>query len=300
VQRSDSDAMTGEGSGAAIVEFAPAKINLYLHIVGRRADGYHLISSLVVFVGIGDDIAVTDGRGPSLAVDGPFARALPDSGTNLAMRATRGLAAALGRPDNVAMRLTKRLPVASGIGGGSADAAAALRALMRLWRADPGNETLARLALSLGADLPVCLVGRPSLVSGIGEIVEPAPVLPQAWLTLVNPGVAVETRAVFSARTGAFSTPAPLREPPRDPSALAEALRARANDLAAPAIRLAPVIAEALAALESAPGCLLARMSGSGATCFGLFAAPEPAEAAARSIAAARPGWWSVAAPMLR
>ena len=293
--------MTSDGrANAAIVEFAPAKINLFLHLVGRRDDGYHLISSLIVFAGIGDEIAATPGKGLSLDIDGPFAPILAaDSATNLVTRAAERLAAQCGVAGDAALRLTKRLPVASGIGGGSADAAAALRALVRLWRNDPGGEALARLGLALGADIPVCLSGRPSLVSGIGEIIAPAPVLPRVWLALVNPGIAVATRDVFAARIGGFSAPAPLHTAPRDAAALADSLGERGNDLAAPAIRLAPVIAEVLAALEAAPGCLLARMSGSGATCFGLFAAPGPAEAAARSIAAARPDWWSVAAPML-
>jgi len=292
--------MTGARSDhAAIVAFAPAKINLYLHIVGKRPDGYHLISSLMVFAGIGDDIAVAPGRELSLTIDGPFAASLAADSNNLAMRAAERLAAQLGVAADAAIRLTKRLPVASGIGGGSTDAAATLRALVRLWGKDPGSEALRRIGLALGADVPVCLVGRPSLVSGIGETIEPAPRLPPVWLALVNPGVAVPTREVFAARSGAFSSPLPLLESPRDAADLAQALALRGNDLAEPAQRLAPVIGEVLAAIQATPGCLLARMSGSGATCFGLFAKQESAERAARAIAAARPDWWSVAAPIL-
>jgi 4-diphosphocytidyl-2-C-methyl-D-erythritol kinase len=289
-----------DGGGPTVTEFAPAKINLYLEILGKRPDGYHLISSLIVFAGIGDEVALAPGKGLSLEIDGPYAPVLADdTRSNLMMRAAQRLANEVAVPADVAMRLTKRLPVASGIGGGSADAAATLRALVRLWRKDPGGAALARLGLALGADLPVCLDGRPSLVSGIGEIVEPAPPLPRAWLALVNPGVAVATREVFAARTGDFSPPLPWTETPSDAARLAARLADRRNDLAAPAIGIAPVIGEALAALESRPGCLLARMSGSGATCFGLFASAEAASAAATSIGAARPDWWSVPAPIL-
>ena len=289
----------GGGRDAAVVEFAPAKINLYLHVTGRRPNGYHLISSLIVFADLGDAVAVEPGAGPSLAVDGPFGAALAaDLQSNLMMRAALRLADELAIRPDVAMRLTKRLPVASGIGGGSADAAATLRALVRLWRQDPGDAALARLGLALGADVPVCLRGRPALVSGIGEVLEPAPSLPPVWLALVNPGVAVPTREVFAARRGGFSPPAPLVDPPGDAEDLADALRARGNDLAEPAQRIAPAIGAALAALEAAPGCLLARMSGSGATCFGLFATAQGAESAARSIGAEHPQWWCAAAPI--
>jgi len=290
----------GRAAGARVSEFAPAKINLYLHLTGRRADGYHLLSSLVVFAEIGDRLTVSPGTGLRLAVEGPFAAALPVGEDNLVVRAARRLAAEAGVAPDAEMRLVKRLPVAAGIGGGSADAAAALRALAALWRVAPGAEALARLGLELGADVPVCLRGSPALVSGVGEALAPAPELPAAWLVLVNPGVGLVTRDVFAARTGPYSPAAPLLDAPRDAVALARALAARHNDLAAPAQSLAPVVGDVLAALEAAPGCLLARVSGSGATCFGLFAAVDPAQAAARRIAAARPDWWCVAAAIGR
>lgn len=291
--------MTPKGDGAAtFVEFAPAKINLYLHLTGRRPDGYHLISSLIAFADVGDEIAVGSGAGLTLTIEGPFAAGLSNNSTNLVMRAAASLAEALGVPANAAIRLTKRLPVSSGIGGGSADAAATLRALIKLWRKEPSAEALARLGLSLGADIPVCLRGRPTLVSGIGEILEPAPKLPPVWLALVNPGVAVATREVFAARQADFSEPLPLTIAPTDAASFAVALRERGNDLADPARRIAPAIGEVLSALGAAPGCLLARMSGSGATCFGLFAAAGAAQTAVQTIGAAHPNWWSVAAKL--
>ncbi len=277
-------------------EFAPAKINLFLHVVGRRADGYHLISSLMVFAGVGDTIEARPGVGLALAIDGPFAPVLTADQDNLVTRAAARLAELLAIPPDAAIRLTKRLPVASGIGGGSADAAAAIRALVRLWGRQPEPAALARLALGLGADVPVCLAGRAAQVSGIGEVLDPIPSLPPAWLVLVNPGVALPTRDVFAARGGPFSPPAPLAVLPRDAAGLAAELCLRHNDLAAPAVRIAPVIGEVIAALESFPDCLLARMSGSGATCFGLFADPRAADGAAAAIRKSRPGWWCAAA----
>jgi 4-diphosphocytidyl-2-C-methyl-D-erythritol kinase len=184
--------------------------------------------------------------------------------------------------------LEKNLPVASGIGGGSADAAAALRLLSRFWGIDARRETL---AAGLGADVPVCVASRPALMSGIGEILAPAPPLPTAGMVLVNPGVAVSTPAVFRAREGGFSTVAawPVCGWP-DVESLAAGLRQATNDLEAPALLLAPVIGEALVALRADHRCLLARMSGSGATCFGLYADAAVARAAAEAIE--RPGWW--------
>lgn len=281
-----------------IREFAPAKINLFLHVTGRRADGYHLISSLMVFADIGDELSATMGRGFSLSIDGPFAEGLPTDSGNLVTRAAERLASQLGIRPDAAVHLTKILPIASGIGGGSADAAAALRALAKLWGRDPGGETLAQLGLSLGADIPVCLRSQAMQVSGIGDMLDPAPKLPAAWLVLVNPGVAIATKDVFKARTGDFSSPAPLPVAPKDATELAGMLSERHNDLQAPAIGLAPAIGSALAALRTSPDCLFARMSGSGATCFGLFADRVPAERAAQKIKQAQSSWWSVAAPL--
>lgn len=279
-------------SAEAVRRAAPAKINLYLHVVGRRADGYHLLDSLVAFAAVHDTVVAEKADALTLAVAGPFAAALSAESDNLVLRAARALADAAGVPPRAALRLVKRLPVASGIGGGSADAAAALLAVADLWRVAPEPAALAALALKLGADVPVCLAGRAAQMGGIGETIDPAPPLPPAPLVLVNPLVPLPTPSVFKARSGPFSQPAPLASAPRDARDLAEALAARRNDLTAAASRIVPAIQDILAALEARPGCLLARMSGSGATCFALFARADEARAAAASIRAARPGWW--------
>jgi 4-diphosphocytidyl-2-C-methyl-D-erythritol kinase len=279
--------------------FAPAKVNLYLQVVGRRADGYHLLDSLVAFAGVGDRLTFRQDDDLSLSLDGPNARALAVEADNIVLKAARALAAAAGVPAKAAITLTKRLPVASGIGGGSADGVAALRGLCRLWGLALDEVELARIGLSLGADLPVCLAGRPTQMSGIGEILAPAPALPPAWLVLVNPGVGLSTPAVFKARKAAFSGASPLVEAPVDAAALASVLADRRNDLTEPAVSLAPVIGDMLKAIGDQKDCLLARMSGSGATCFGLFADKEAADAAADSLTAAHATWWVAAAPLV-
>jgi 4-diphosphocytidyl-2-C-methyl-D-erythritol kinase len=282
---------------------ARAKINLYLHVVGRRADGYHLLDSLVVFADIGDALRIEPSEGLSLAIDGPFGKGLSAGDDNLVLRAARALTAALAekglKAGGAVLRLTKRLPVASGIGGGSADAAAALNGLARLWRVPEGTVDLTRIGLSLGADLPVCLAGRPSFMGGIGEALEAAPPLPSANLLLVNPGVGVSTPSVFKARSGSFSRPARWQDPLSDLAALTARLDRCRNDLEAPAIAIEPVIGEVLASLRKLPGLSIARMSGSGATCFGLFEDSVQARQAAQRLEAAHPSWWVASAPML-
>jgi 4-diphosphocytidyl-2-C-methyl-D-erythritol kinase len=273
-----------------ISERASAKINLHLHVVGRRPDGYHLLDSLVVFAGAADRLTVEPGE-LSLAVTGAFAAGLETEADNLVLRAARALAAHAGVPATGRLVLEKNLPVASGIGGGSADAAATLRLLSRFWDLDVGQEGLAAIAGRLGADVPVCLAGRAAIMSGIGEILAPPPPLPAAGMVLVNPGVAVSTPAVFRAREDGYS--AAVAWPVAgwtDAESLAAALRTTGNNLEPPALRLAPPIAEALAALHGTPGCLLARMSGSGTTCFGLFADAAAARCAASGLD--HPGWW--------
>ena len=267
-------------------EAAFAKVNLYLHVTGRRADGHHLLDSLAVFPPAGDLLRAGPAPALSLAIDGPFAAALAD-GDNLVLRAAK----ALDRTRGAALQLTKNLPVASGIGGGSADAAATLRLLSRLWRCTVPEG----MASALGADVAVCLASRPARMRGVGEVLLAAPRLPRFAMVLVNPGVPVATPAVFARRAGPFSLPATLPEAWADAAGMARDLAGLANDLEAPAIGLCPVIAEALAAIRTTAGCLLARMSGSGATCFGVYAAAgEAVEAAARL---ARPGWWTWGGP---
>ena len=279
---------------------ARAKINLYLHVTGKRADGYHLLDSLVAFAGVGDEITVTPAAAGhiELTVDGPTAGHLPGGEINIVEKAARLLAQHSPQPVGAALHLNKVLPVAAGIGGGSADAAAALVALARLWQITLSKPVLDQLALSLGADVPVCLDGNAVQMAGIGEILTPAPALPAAWIVLVNPMLACPTPAVFKARTGPFSPADPLAVAPSTAADLAAALRQRHNDLAAPAIATVPTIADVLGALDGQDGCLLSRMSGSGATCFGLFATPLQAQSAAENIKKMHSTWWSVAAAL--
>lgn len=272
-------------------EFAPAKINLHLHVVGRRSDGYHLLDSLVVFAGAGDLLSVSPSDTLSLRLAGPFAAGLEAEADNLVLRAARALADSAGIRPAGALVLEKNLPVASGIGGGSADAAAALRLLSRFWGIAPTPDAVARIAQRLGADVPVCIPSSPAIMSGIGEILHPAPRLPHAGIVLLNPGTAISTPAVFQARSAAFSAPAAFPQDGwRSAEQMAASLRAARNDLEPPARALAPVIGDCLNILASAPGCLLSRMSGSGATCFGLFASAEQARTVAGTLV--RPGWW--------
>lgn len=292
-------APTATAAAAATIRVeARAKVNLYLRVVGRRDDGYHLLDSLVVFPGVGDSIEAGPAASLSLSITGPFAAEVPDGDDNLVIRAARLLANVVGRPASAHLRLVKRLPAASGIGGGSADAAAALLALARLWRLHPAAVDLAALALRLGADVPMCLAGRALFVGGIGEKVAPAPPLPAFSLLLANPGVPVATPSVFAARRGGFSKPCRFLERPADAEALAALLAPAGNDLGEAAESLAPEIADVLAALRAQPGALLCRMSGSGATCFAMFAAHADAETARGALAARHPHWWLAAAPV--
>lgn len=269
-------------------EFAPAKINLTLHVTGQRADGYHLLDSLVVFAEVGDWVSVSDGP-LSLAISGPQTAALPVTDDNLVLRAARTMGV------QACIKLEKHLPIASGIGGGSADAAACLRALTKLTGEPlPG----AAVVLALGADVPVCLAGRPVRMQGVGEVLAPVSVLPAMFVVLVNPGVAVATPSVFKAL---LQKDNPVMQAVPECQGAAEFavwLAKQRNDLEAPAQELAPVIGGVKAALAAQAGCLLARMSGSGATCFGLFATADKAETARITIARQHPEWWCAAGAM--
>ncbi|MCC6890065.1 MAG: 4-(cytidine 5'-diphospho)-2-C-methyl-D-erythritol kinase [Hyphomicrobiales bacterium] len=290
----------------ARVSRAPAKINLTLRVLGRRADGYHDLDSLVVFAGVGDTLAFTPGGTLALAVEGPVAAAAGPLPDNLVLKAAHALAERVAGLRLGRFQLVKRLPVAAGLGGGSSDAAAALRLLARANRMTAADPRLLDAARATGADVPVCLDPRPRVMRGIGDILSAPLALPKLPAVLVNPRVAVPTKDVFAA------LPAPLAPRPQMEAGMAfdtlgqrlsgAALIARLtesrNDLEAPAIAIAPAIAHVLAELRTLSGCRLARMSGSGATCFGLFASAPEAVAAARALRARHPDWW-VRATML-
>ena len=278
-----------------IVEAAPAKLNLSLQVVGRRADGYHLLDGLVAFADIGDVVTAAAADTTRLAIEGPFASGLSAGPDNLVLRAAAALANLAPTPRGAALRLAKNLPVASGIGGGSADAAAALRALRQLWRLDLPPSQLHALAARLGADVPMCLASRPCWIAGVGDILDPLPDLPEAGLILANPGIALATPLVFQRRSGGFSVPKRFAVPATAAS-LAQSLAATDNDLTAAAEACVPEIAALRGRLAALPGALLARMSGSGATCFALFASRAAAQTALAPLKAALPaGWWAAA-----
>ena len=275
--------------------FAPAKVNLTLRVTGRRADGYHLLDSLVVFADVGDRLTVRQPSPLSLTVTGPFGGGLAGEEDNLVLRAARRLADAGGIDPQGRLTLEKNLPVASGIGGGSSDAAAALRLLAEAWGLSLPQGEMDRLAISLGADVPVCLARRPARMAGIGEILSAVPALPEIGLVLVNPGVACPTAAIFRARAEAGTGFSPADAVPaggwETARSLSMALAEIGNDLEAPAMAVAPVIRAVLDAIRAQPECLLARMSGSGATCFGLFPKASAAVRAAHGVGG--DGWWS-------
>lgn len=268
---------------------APAKINLTLHVTGQRADGYHLLDSLVTFAPVGDRLRIGPADALSLAVDGPEAAGVPADARNLVLK----MAALLPAGRGAALQLTKTLPAASGIGGGSSDAAAALRGLAAFWHLGPGDLPAAGQLAALGADVPMCLTPEPLRAQGIGADLSPV-ALPPLPAILVNPRVEVPTPAVFKALTQKENPPMPPALPHfADAAALIGWLAQQRNDLQAPAQAVQPLITTALAALQALPGARLARMSGSGATCFALFATLPEAEAAHRILSAAHPDWWS-------
>ncbi len=268
---------------------ARAKVNLWLNVVGRRADGYHLLESLVAFTDLADTLEVAPSAGLSLAVEGPFAAQIAGEADNLVLRAARRLADRAGVSPRAALKLAKHIPVAAGLGGGSADAAAALQALVELWRVAMPADELFEIAAALGADVPMCLAGRTALVSGVGEILRPAPALPPCAILLVNPGTPLATAEVFRARSGPFATPQPVPQAWPDLAAFAATLAARGNDLALAAISLQPAVGDVLAVLAGSDGARHAAMSGSGATCFALY---DTLDAARRAAARLPAGWW--------
>ena len=286
----------------ALAEHAPAKVNLSLAVLGRRSDGYHLLDSLVAFARFGDRVTFVPGQALALKVRGETAGQAGAPGDNLVLKAARGLAAEISGLKLGRFMLDKRLPVAAGLGGGSSDAAAALRLLARANRIALDDPRLRRVARRIGADVPVCVDPRPQRMRGIGEKLSAPLAIPPLAAVLVNPGVAVPTKDVFARlrlKPGGGRKRADRASAlPGDFDGFVAFLAGQRNDLEPAAIALQPVIARVLAALRGESGCRLARMSGSGATCFGLFASSRAAAAAADRLAAAHPRWW-VKATML-
>jgi 4-diphosphocytidyl-2-C-methyl-D-erythritol kinase len=283
-----------------LVEYAPAKVNLTLRVLGRRADGYHELESLVAFASngetCGDRLSFAPGGALALAVSGPRAAQAGEGADNLVLKAARALNARIPSAALGAFHLDKSLPVAAGLGGGSADAGAALRLIARANGIAGDDPRLHEAARATGADVPVCLDPRPRLMRGIGEKLSGPLVLPPLPAVLVNPGVALATKLVFAGW-------APAAEPPvafdlgevaqgTSPDRLVRYLATQPNDLEGAAIKLAAAIADVLAGLRALPGCRLARMSGSGATCFGVFASAATALAAAKDLQSEHGGWW--------
>jgi 4-diphosphocytidyl-2-C-methyl-D-erythritol kinase len=273
-----------------VSEFAAAKVNLALHVLGRRADGFHELDSIVAFADIGDKLTLEIAEQTSLQVDGPFAPSVPTTPDNLVLKAHVALSAVVDIP-NVKMRLTKNLPVASGIGGGSADAAAALRGLLKLADVTLNPDKLCDIALSLGADVPVCLFGKACHMRGVGDVITALDHLPFLAILLVNPLQACSTKEVFRGMG--------LEAGDRFGSALdASSPGAWRNDMTDAALQVLPAIAEVLSALQNCAPHGVVRMSGSGATCFSLFPTIELAEQAATAMQDLKPRWWVAAAQL--
>ncbi len=294
--------MTYVMNQSIITKKANAKINLYLHVVGKLENGFHALDSLVVFADVGDNITVNEtpnNNEISLKVSGPFGSDVPTDDSNLVIKAAKLLKHTHNVQMGAEILLEKNLPVSSGIGGGSADAGAVVHALSNLWGLKAPALDLKTISQKLGADVPVCFNGKNVFMSGIGEILIPAPKLPECWLVLANSGVKISTPDVFKNRVSEFSIPAQFEEAPKDAARLVEIIADRGNDLFASALGIQPEIGKVIEALQGLDGALLARMSGSGATCYGIFAGEKEALAGAQRLSQSNPKWWITAAKML-
>lgn len=277
-------------------EFAPAKINLFLHVGEKRRDGFHDVQSLVAFASIGDELSFEEADDLIFEIRGPYAGSLAGEAGNLVLKAAKALAQEGGVKPSAKIVLSKNLPVSSGIGGGSADAAATLRGLQRLWRIGPVLEARAGIAATIGSDVPVCLQSRASWMEGRGEKVTPAGSLPPISIVLANPGIAVSTAEIFAGLRTRHGVAGARPAGWASSRELISYLETTGNDLELPARAVAPAIGDVLKALADCRNVLLTRMSGSGATCFGLFDNEATAASAAERLSARYPNWWVVAA----
>ena len=275
---------------------APAKINLFLHDTGKRDDGYHNLQSALTFTDIGDRLVFESHDGFFVDVDGPFAHELFSPQDNIVYKAARALAAEYKKPLTGKILLQKNLPVAAGMGGGSSDAATTLIGLYRLWHLPEEYERLQKVGRSLGADVPACIVRKPVWVESMGEKMTRLPDMPELHLVLVNPMENLLTADVFGAFREKFSPPLQFQGRKKTLREWIADLKMYRNDLTDPAKRLCPVIGDILSMIEQTTGCVIARMTGSGATCFGIYESPEQANAAAHKIRHAQPDWWVTAA----
>ena len=285
---------------AALTLAAAAKINLTLHLTGRRDDGYHDLDSLIGFTDVVDTLTFRAAETINLQITGSEAEGLEASEDNLVIRAARLMQNHLGVSAGMDIELEKNIPVAAGLGGGSADAAATIAGCMTLWGSSNSNPVSDQsLASDLGADVPICRYGRAARVRGIGETITPASHWPAAWLVLANPRLPLSTADVFKAFDGTFTTRDDVAFDGNDYASFAVYLAERENSLTASALAIAPVIGDVIDGLSALPGCTLARMSGSGPTCFGLFATQEGAESGRQDLSQSHPEWWVKASPLV-
>jgi 4-diphosphocytidyl-2-C-methyl-D-erythritol kinase len=279
---------------------APAKINLFLHITGKREDGYHLLQSLMVFVDIGDEMEFSRHDSLFIDVDGPFAGDMPAPHDNLVTKAAQLLAADYKMTSHGRVTLNKKLPVASGIAGGSSDAATALTGFAKLWGLPEEHNRLLKIAQKLGADVPACLIRKPVWAEGIGEKTTRLPEMPPLHFVLANPMVATPTPEVFRRFRAKFSPPLQFAGRRKSASEWIAGLKIYRNDLLDAALEVTPQIRDVLTALSDTPNCHFARLSGSGATCFGVYDYPEAAMAAVNKLKQQYPRWWVSPATLLK
>lgn len=279
---------------------APAKINLFLHLTGRRDDGYHLLQSVMVFVDVGDSLEFSPHDSLFLDVDGPFAGDMPPPHENLIYRAAQMLAAEFKTTPRGAVRLTKNLPVASGIAGGSADCAAALKGFAKLWGFSDERDRIHRIGQQLGADVPACLVAKPVWAEGIGEKMMPLHDMPALHFVLANPMVATPTPEVFRRYRNRFCPPIQFSGRKKSMQEWIADIKRYRNDLTDPAMEVTPEIRTVLQALQETPNCQVARLSGSGATCFGIYEHAETARAAVNKLKMDHPRWWVSTANLVK